>query len=188
LQHREYNAGMAEVIKHGIIRDVNLFEYLESGVGFGSPSQIAQALQVKIDVVQRDPFERGERAILNVGHTIGHGVEAASHFELRHGEAIAIGLIAEARLAERIGIAESGLADRIEKVIQKSQLPTRFDGDPEEVRTLMQNDKKKSRGKLKFALPKKIGEAAWGIEVNEDVLMEVLPTVVGARQASPLRE
>jgi 3-dehydroquinate synthase len=188
LPHREYNAGMAEVIKHGIIRDVNLFEYLESGVGFGSPSQIAQALQVKIDVVQRDPFERGERAILNVGHTIGHGVEAASHFELRHGEAIAIGLIAEARLAERIGIAESGLADRIEKVIQKSQLPTRFDGDPEEVRTLMQNDKKKSRGKLKFALPKKIGEAVWGIEVNEDVLMEVLPTVVGARQASPLRE
>lgn len=174
LPRREYNAGMAEVIKHGIICDVSLFESLETGTGFGSPAQIAQALQVKIEVVQRDPFEKGERAILNVGHTIGHGVEAASHFELRHGEAIAIGLIAEIRLAERIGIAESGLADRIEKVIQKWQLPTRFDGDPEAVRALMQSDKKKSRGKLKFALPKKIGEAVWGVEVEETVLMEVL--------------
>ncbi|MBI5715541.1 MAG: 3-dehydroquinate synthase, partial [Chloroflexi bacterium] len=174
LPRREYNAGMAEVIKHGIICDVALFESLESGIGFGSPSQIAQALQVKIEVVQRDPFEKGERAILNVGHTIGHGVEAASHFELRHGEAIDIGLIAEAQLAERIGIAEAGLADRIEKVIQKWQLPTRFNGDPEDVRALMQSDKKKSRGKLKFALPKKIGEAVWGVEVDEDVLMEVL--------------
>lgn len=179
LPRREYNSGMAEVIKHGIICDVSLFEALESGIGFGSPAQIAQALQVKIEVVQRDPFERGERAILNVGHTIGHGVEAASRFELRHGEAIAIGLIAEARLAERIGIAESGLADRIEKVIQKWQLPTRFDGDPEAVRALMQSDKKKSRGKLKFALPKKIGEAVWGAEVDEEVLMRVVRTVCG---------
>jgi len=174
LPRREYNAGMAEVIKHGIICDVSLFEALETGTGFGSPAQIAQALQVKIEVVQRDPFEKGERAILNVGHTIGHGVELASRFELRHGEAIAIGLIAEARLAEQIGIAESGLADRIEKVIQKWQLPTRFDGDPEDVRALMQSDKKKSRGKLKFALPKKIGEAVWGVEVEEAVLREVL--------------
>jgi 3-dehydroquinate synthetase len=181
LPRREYNAGMAEVIKHGIIRDVSLFESLEAGTGFGSPLQIAQALQVKIDVVQRDPFERGERAILNVGHTIGHGVEAASRFELQHGEAIAIGLIAETRLAERIGIAESGLADRIEKVIRKWQLPTRFDGDPDAalrqpdaVRALMQSDKKKSRGKLKFALPKKIGEAVWGIEADENVLMSVV--------------
>ncbi|MEK7442213.1 MAG: 3-dehydroquinate synthase [Chloroflexota bacterium] len=179
LPRREYNAGMAEVIKHGIIRDVNLFESLEAGTGFGSPAQIAQALQVKIEVVQRDPFEKGERAILNVGHTMGHGVEAASHFELRHGEAIAIGLIAEARLAERIGIAESGLADRIEKVIERFELPTRFDGDPEAVRALMQSDKKKSRGKLKFALPKKIGEAVWGIEVEEEVLMSVVRGVCG---------
>ncbi|MBI5712546.1 MAG: 3-dehydroquinate synthase [Chloroflexi bacterium] len=179
LPRREYNAGMAEVIKHGIIRDVSLFESLESGIGFGSPSQIAQALQVKIEVVQRDPFEKGERAILNVGHTIGHGVEAASHFELRHGEAIAIGLIAEAQLAERIGIAEAGLADRIEKVIQRWRLPTRFDGDPEDVRALMQSDKKKSRGKLKFALPKKIGEAVWGVEVDEDVLMGVVRGICG---------
>jgi len=178
LPRREYNAGMAEVIKHGIICDVNLFELLESGAGFGSPSQIAQALQVKIEVVQRDPFEKGERAILNVGHTIGHGVEAASHFELRHGEAIAIGLVAEARLAERIGIAESGLADRIEKVIRRFDLLTRFDGDLESVRELMQSDKKKWRGKLKFALPKKIGEAVWGVEVDEDVLMSVLQSNV----------
>jgi 3-dehydroquinate synthase len=179
LPRREYNAGMAEVIKHGIICDVSLFESLESGAGFGSPSQIAQALQVKIEVVQRDPFEKGERAILNVGHTIGHGVEAASHFELRHGEAIAIGLIAEARLAERIGIAESGLADRIEKVIQKWRLPTRFDGDPDAVRALMQSDKKKSRGKLKFALPKKIGEAVWGVETDEGMLMSVVRSMCG---------
>ena len=179
LPRREYNAGMAEVIKHGIICDVSLFESLETGTGFGSPAQIAQALQVKIEVVQRDPFERGERAILNVGHTIGHGVEAASRFELRHGEAIAIGLIAEARLAERIGIAESGLADRIEKMIERFELPTRFDGDIEAARELMQSDKKKSRGKLKFALPKKIGEALWGVEVEEEVLMNVVREMCG---------
>jgi 3-dehydroquinate synthetase len=78
---------------------------------------------VKVHVIQVDPYERGLRMALNLGHTIGHGVELASDFRLRHGEAIAIGTVAEARLAENLGLAEAGLADRIAAVLQNLGLP-----------------------------------------------------------------
>src|SRR6202008_3207377 len=78
---RERIGGMAEVIKHGLIDDVNLFESIESGQAFGHVDQIRQAISVKVRVVKEDPFERGRRATLNVGHTIGHAVEAASGFK-----------------------------------------------------------------------------------------------------------
>jgi len=176
-------SGLAEVIKHGVIGDAALFEALEAGVAFGSLEQLQRAIEVKIRVVEADPFEQGQRATLNLGHTIGHGVEAASGYQLRHGEAIAIGLVAEARIAEQMGLAERGLAERIARVAQNVGLPVRCPlersrrADPTAIRTAMSSDKKKAGGQLKFALPKRVGEVGWGIEVDENLLAGVLQSV-----------
>jgi shikimate kinase / 3-dehydroquinate synthase len=179
LPQAERIAGMAEVIKHGVIGEPDLFTELERSPIFGSVEQLRRAIDVKVQVVNEDPFERGRRATLNLGHTIGHGVESASDFRLRHGEAVAIGLAAEAHIAERLGLAENGLTDRITHTLKLSGLPTTAPGlDPARIRTLMSSDKKKSGGKLKFALPKQIGEVAWGLEVDEALLTEVLAEVI----------
>jgi 3-dehydroquinate synthase len=170
----EARCGLAEIIKSGLIGDAVLFEGMRRG-DMGLEEGIRRAAAVKAGIVNADPFERGERATLNLGHTIGHGVEAASGFQLRHGEAVAIGLAAEARLAERMGLAEAGLADEIGACLRGAGLPVRAPGlDGEAVRTLMNSDKKKAGGKLKFALPRRVGEVVWGIEVNERDLAGVL--------------
>jgi 3-dehydroquinate synthase len=178
LPQAEGISGLAEVVKHGLIGDVALFESLERGAAFGSLHQMEQAIRVKIAVVEADPFEKGERAKLNLGHTIGHGVEAASGYRLRHGEAVAIGLWAEAHIAEVMRLAESGLADRIASLLRRLGLPTRCPGlDPAAIRSAMSSDKKKAGGKLKFALPKRVGEVVWGVEVDEGRLTKVLSVI-----------
>jgi 3-dehydroquinate synthetase len=161
-------SGLAEVVKNGVIDDPGLFEELERGSAFGSVEQVERAIRVKVRVVEADPFEADRRAALNLGHTIGHGVEAASGFALRHGEAVAIGLTAEARLAERLGLAEAGLAERIWRLLERLGLPTRCPGlDPAGIRAAMNSDKKMAGGRLKFALPRRLGEVVWGVEVDE---------------------
>jgi 3-dehydroquinate synthetase len=80
---------------------------------------VLRAMRVKVDIVRADPFEAGRRAALNLGHTIGHAIEAASHYALRHGEAVAIWLIAEPKIAERIGLAAPGLNEQIESVVRR---------------------------------------------------------------------
>ncbi len=162
------------MIKAGVIADAELFAMFESGET-DLPEMMRRSIQVKVDVVREDPFEKGRRAALNLGHTIGHGIESASKFELLHGEAIAIGTVAEARVAERIGLARSGVADRIERVTERVDLPTRFANlDIEEIITLMRSDKKKQGGRLKYALPRDIGDVVIGVDVKDDVVREVL--------------
>jgi shikimate kinase/3-dehydroquinate synthase len=175
LPAREWTAGMAEVIKHAIVGDPALFASLERGRPFGALADFRAAIEVKRAVVARDPFERGEREVLNLGHTIGHGVEAASGYELRHGEAVAIGLAGEARLAERLGLAPDSLAGRIESVLAAAGLPTRYSGPAAtEVRAAMSADKKTALGRLRFALPADVGHVERGVEVPEDILLDVL--------------
>ncbi len=175
LPEAERISGMAEVIKHGIIGGPALFESLETSTAFGSLDQLQQAIEVKIRVVEADPFEKSVRATLNLGHTVGHGVEAASGYRLRHGEAVAIGLAAETWIAERMGLAEHGLTDRLSALLKHTGLPSRAPGlDPAAVRAAMSSDKKKAGGVLKFALPKRLGEVAFGVEVDEALLLEAL--------------
>jgi 3-dehydroquinate synthetase len=119
--------------------------------------------------------------MLNFGHTIGHGVEAASNYTLLHGEAIAIGMVAEARLAEQLKIADAGTAAAIERVVNALGLPSRIpDGmSPERVLELMQSDKKRRRGTLEYALPVRVGAMAgelssWGIPVEDSATLDVL--------------
>jgi 3-dehydroquinate synthase len=181
LPRAERVAGMAEVIKHALIGDPALFEALERGMAFGSLEQLERAIRVKVEVVEADPFETGRRATLNLGHTIGHGVEAASGFALRHGEAVAVGLWAETWLAEAIGLAERGLAERVERVLRRHGLPTRAPGlDPQTIRALMGADKKKAGGQLKFALPRAVGEVVWGVAVDETLITRALQFVARA--------
>lgn len=183
LPPRELRAGLAEMIKHGVIADREELERLRSaGTAFEAAravlvpkhvdSLIERSVRIKAAIVAADEREQGLRKVLNFGHTIGHGVEAASEYTLLHGEAVAIGMVAEARLAEGAGVADAGTAAAIEDVIRDAGLPSTLPRgiDPTRVLELMQSDKKRRRDLLEFALPQRIGEMAgestgWGIPI-----------------------
>ncbi len=167
--------GLAEVVKHGIIGDAGLFERCAAGWEASCvdwDSLVRQALAVKIQVIQADPYEKGPRQALNLGHTFGHALEKASGYRLRHGEAVAIGLVSEARLAERLGLAERGLADRIASVVAGLGLPVHIPPEIDQARLLeaMQYDKKRAGGSLRFSLPQRIGKVKTGIAVSREEL------------------
>jgi 3-dehydroquinate synthase len=171
LPDRELRCGMAEVVKHGIVSDPELFELCSRGMDWvkGNLEEIVKrAMAVKIRIIEEDPYEKGFRAALNLGHTVGHAIELASGFKLRHGEAIAIGMAAEAKYAERIGIARKGISDAIRKVLSELGLPIEIPNDisREEIIRLMRVDKKKGAGSIRFALPVEIGRVELA-EVSE---------------------
>ena len=125
-------------------------------------------MSVKIRIIEADPFEKGIRAALNFGHTIGHGIESLTNYGIRHGEAVGIGMVVEARLAEQMGIAEAGLAGEIAETLLALGLPIDI---PKGISApalvaAMQTDKKKSKGVVKFALPVKIGEMRVGVVIE----------------------
>ncbi len=149
LPERELVSGMAEVVKHGIISDPELFDLCKQGMGWVKQNLeeiVKRAMTVKIKVIEEDPYEKGIRAALNLGHTVGHAVELVSKFELRHGEAVAIGMMAEAKYSARIGLAGNGLVEAIEETLSVLGLPIHIpDGMPrEEIIPAMRRDKKKN--------------------------------------------
>jgi shikimate kinase/3-dehydroquinate synthase len=189
----EIRSGMAEVIKHGVISAPALFAELESRPpqspisNLQSPisvlhspfsistSQIAHSLHVKIDVVEEDPFEGGRRAVLNLGHTVGHALERLSGFTLRHGEAVGIGMVAAARIAAELRRADPALAGRIEEVLSAWGLPVRcpsFEADA--IWDAMAHDKKRRGRSLRWVLPRAIGQ----VEITEDVPRDVVLAVL----------
>ena len=163
LTERELRSGMAEVVKHGIISDPELFTLCSRGLDWVKDNLeaiVKRAMAVKIKVIEEDPYEKGIRAALNLGHTVGHAVELVSKFNLRHGEAIAIGTVVEAKYAERKGIASNGLADKIAETMSALGLPIHIPEEMprEEVIRAMRVDKKKSAKAIRFALPVEIGK------------------------------
>jgi 3-dehydroquinate synthase len=180
LPEAELSNGMAEVIKHGIIEDTVLLELAGHKIAAASEMGeiVRRSMAVKIKVIQEDPYEKGRRQALNLGHTIGHAVELVSGFRLKHGEAVAIGMVAEARLAEKLGLASAqhNLATRIIEICQSAGLPTEIPVglDREAIHKTLHLDKKKAGGKVKFALPVKIGEVITGVEVNDPLIQDVL--------------
>lgn len=182
LEEAEFRSGMAEVIKHGVIDAPDLFSELEAVDGGThealSEAQIARALQVKIDVVEDDPFERGRRATLNLGHTVGHALEKLSDFELRHGEAVSIGMVAAARIAVELDWAAPAVAERIEATLAAWELPVRcppFAVDA--IWRAMAHDKKRRGDTLRWILPCGIGEVTISDEVPPSVVKAVLETL-----------
>ncbi len=168
--------GMAEVVKHGVIADPSLFEACQSFRGSknlaGLEEIVRRGMAVKVGIIEEDPYEKGIRAALNYGHTVGHGVELVSGFRVRHGEAVSIGMVAEARMAESIGLAQAGLAGGIAALLSSLGLPTEIPPglDRDAIVAAMQRDKKKAAGIVRFALPAAIGDVRVGVEVGGWIL------------------
>jgi 3-dehydroquinate synthase len=155
----EFRSGAAEVLKSALIGDAALFEQL-AGSGPGSlVSMIADAVRVKVCIVERDPFETGERALLNLGHTFGHALELISGYTLRHGEAVALGLSAAVELSAALGHCDRTLPVRVRQVVGRLGLPTRYSFDPAAALAAMATDKKRRGRALRFVLLKGVGKA-----------------------------
>lgn len=167
LPEREVRAGMAEVIKYGVIWDAELFEFLEANrdkvLRLDTEALkfiIKRSCEIKAEVVSKDERETGLRAILNYGHTIGHAIETATGYtEYLHGEALAIGMVLEARLAVLLSLLDAAAAERITALIALYGLPVEMPSglDYNKILSSMQLDKKAVEGRLKFILPEKIG-------------------------------
>jgi len=176
LPEREYRAGLAEVIKYGIIADATLFRRLEMRFDRllrREPSELAWVIRrcctIKARVVSQDERETtGLRAILNFGHTIGHGIEAAARYRLLHGEAIALGMLAAVGLSQRVLRLPDSEAERISSLIRRAGLPARLEGgiSDEKILAAIRLDKKRAAGQVRFVLARRIGRVRTGIVVS----------------------
>jgi len=185
LPKREYISGLSEVIKYGIIYDAVLFAQLERNLpkllqrdAATLRNVIARCCEIKAEVVGQDETESGLRAILNFGHTIGHAIENSSGYgKFLHGEAIAIGQVAAAKLSQKMLGLPSGDAARIEKLLVQAGLPVRIKVNPARRKKLfaaMLLDKKVSGGEIKFVLAEKIGRVKFGCRVAPELLAGVV--------------
>jgi 3-dehydroquinate synthase len=175
--------GLAEVIKYGVIRDRGLLAYLEANLArikaFDEPvleKIVSRSVEIKAEIVSRDEYDlRGLRAILNYGHTIGHAIESVSGFQVGHGEAVAIGMLAAARISRQMGILGRRELGRLESLLEKVGLPTRIpDLEVESLVSAMQHDKKVSGGKVRFVLPRELGRVFITDDVDLSLVRQVL--------------
>jgi 3-dehydroquinate synthase len=181
-------AGMAEAVKHGVIADRQYFETLEREHGAVTARDagalervVRRSVEIKAEVVAADEREGGRRAILNFGHTVGHAIEATAKFATLHGEAVAIGMAYEARLAEALGIAEPGTAGRVRRLLERYRLPLDLpqSATVDALVAAMQLDKKAREGTVRFALPRAIGHMhrdgkSWTVAAPEGAVRQVL--------------
>jgi len=182
LPRRQFSDGLAEVIKHAAIRDEGFFGYLESKLEqvFAHDDDVleevvAHSAAIKAEVVEKDERDLGLRNILNFGHTIGHAIESVSGFRLDHGQAVAIGMLAAARISSRMGFLDAAAISRLARLMERAGLQTRMPGlDTEEIMTVMQHDKKNIGGRIRFVLLRTIGQAFVTDEVNPALVEEVL--------------
>ncbi|MFZ5988832.1 MAG: 3-dehydroquinate synthase [Bacillota bacterium] len=167
LPKRELQSGLAEVVKHGIIRDEEFYEYIDYNVNkiFNFDEPVLQYItkvncSIKGGVVEKDEKESDLRAILNFGHTIGHAIETVMDFNLLHGECVSLGMVGEFKMAQYLEMVDEESVERVRNTLQKIGLPTRLEGiDVESVYKQMFYDKKLVGNKLTFILPRKrIGE------------------------------
>jgi 3-dehydroquinate synthase len=183
LPERAYRAGLAEAVKHGLIADVAYFEWMEAHVAALTLRDlevltrlVRRSVEIKAEVVSADERETGRRAILNAGHTVAHALEQASNFELPHGEAVALGLIAECALAEQLGIAPVGLRERVAGLLIGLGLPERLPRPLDRAGLLrsMAIDKKNRGERIHFALPARLGgmhrDNSWTTPVPADAI------------------
>lgn len=191
LEERELRAGLAEVIKHGVVADARYFGDVEVFVDRLDQRDrkwpeltaiIRRSVEIKAGIVARDEREAGLRKVLNFGHTIGHALEALDDYANPHGHAVAMGLVLEALIAERMGIADHGTASAIRRVVKRANLPVmtaRTKSVADSIIAGTYADKKSRGGRVEYALPARIGEMAgaergYGIPVDDAVVREVL--------------
>jgi 3-dehydroquinate synthase len=198
LSPRQFRAGYAEVAKYGLLGDAGFFEWLETnhtGIMSGGSARehaIATSCRAKAAIVARDERETGDRALLNLGHTFGHALEAATGFSDRlfHGEGVAVGMVLAAQLSAQLGMLPQADVDRIERHLAVVGLPTHLQdiagftqeglADADALMALMGQDKKVKRGRLTFILMRAIGEAVIRSDVELSIVRDFL-----ARQLDP---
>jgi 3-dehydroquinate synthase len=156
-----FRDGCAEVIKYGVLYDPTLFAHLKAnGLDFHRENVIARCVELKRDVVAEDEFDHGSRQKLNLGHTIGHGVEAQSHFSISHGKAVAIGMAIVSRAAAANGFCTNETKDEILSVLERFELPITTAYSAGQLYTSALSDKKRSGGTVNLIVPEAIGSCA----------------------------
>ena len=189
LDRRQFNAGLAESVKHALIADSEYFEYLENNIDsiLNKETSALEKLaiyncKIKASIVSIDPTEKNQRRILNYGHTIGHAVESASNFDLLHGEGVAIGIIAASLIEIKIGIGNTQRLGRIEALLKKLGVPLAIPANitKAQICKLLKRDKKSISGWPRFALIEEIGKPyidannQWAHQVDEKIAVAVL--------------
>ncbi|MCL4534008.1 MAG: 3-dehydroquinate synthase [Bacteroidetes bacterium] len=169
--------GLAEIVKHGVLGSPALFEHLERHGAEPMDRVVREALAVKIRVVQQDPEERGVRAILNLGHTTGHAVEAVTSYRVPHGDGVAIGMVAATHMALALGLCAPDVLPRLLALLGRFGLPTSVEADPNAIYEAMFADKKKKEGRLRFILPQAIGSVIISDQVPEEVVRLALARI-----------
>jgi 3-dehydroquinate synthase len=177
-------AGLAEAVKHGAIADAAYYNQIDGALpsllsassGDAILSLIVRSIEIKAGIVLEDEREGGVRRNLNFGHTLGHAIEAVSGYSMLHGEAIAIGMVLEAQLGERLGVTAPGTATRLRDTLTRAELPTAlprsFDGA--RVLSMTQGDKKARGGVTEYALVAEIGRAISGVRAPDATVLELL--------------
>ena len=186
LSDRQFASGFAEVMKHGLIKDQNFYTWLiENMYEISDKDQdvtlemIRRSCEIKKAVVEKDPTEKGDRALLNFGHTIGHAIEKAKNFELLHGECVALGCVAAAFMSWKKELISMEEYYEIRDMFVPFNLPISIeDIDPEEVIRLTKSDKKSDSNKIRFVLLKGIGKAFISTDVSDEEMKKALDEII----------
>jgi 3-dehydroquinate synthase len=191
LPEREFRGGLAEAVKHGVIADRSYFDWIEQSADalLGRDEAalerlVSRSVEIKAEVVGQDERESGRRAILNAGHTVAHALERALDFGIPHGEAVALGLVAESALAEDLGVAQAGLQHRVQRLLERLGLPSRLSQPVAltQVIAAMSGDKKNRENRIRFALPSGLGSMAsdggWTRNVDEPAIRSALARIL----------
>lgn len=185
VDNRQYFAGFAEVMKHGLIKDAkfytwlieNMYEICEKDLDV-LEEMVLQSCTIKKNVVEKDPLEQGDRALLNFGHTIGHAIEKAKNFELPHGECVALGAVAAAYISWKRDMISMDEYYEVRDMFVPFYLPITVDGiDPEEIVRLTKSDKKAEAGTVKFVLLKRIGKAVIDRTVTDEEILAAVKEI-----------
>lgn len=192
LEDRQFFSGFAEVMKHGLIRDHIFYEWLiehmyeicERDLDV-LEEMIMKSCQIKKLVVEKDPTEKGDRALLNFGHTIGHAIEKAKNFELMHGECVALGAVAAAYISWKHDLLSMEEYYEIRDMFVPFNLPISVEGIvPEEILKLTKSDKKMAEGKIKFVLLKKVGKAVIDTTVTDEEILNAIREIYFSDEAA----
>lgn len=185
LDDRQFFAGFAEVMKHGLIKDASFYEWLISNMYEicerdmdTLEEMVMRSCTIKKLVVEKDPTEQGDRALLNFGHTIGHAIEKAKNFELYHGECVALGVVAAAYISWKKELLSMEEYYEIRDMFVPFYLPITVENiEPDQIVELTKSDKKMEDGKLKFVLLKKIGKAVIDRSVTEEEILAAVKEI-----------
>ena len=185
LSDEQFACGMGEVLKHGLIRDAAYYEWCIEHMFEIQEKEpelmmklVERSCEIKRSIVEKDPTEQGERALLNFGHTIGHAIEKLSNFSLLHGQCVALGFVAAAFISWKRGLISSDDFYEIRDMNVGFDLPISFDSlDPEEIVKATHKDKKMASGQIRFILLSKIGRAVIDETVTDEEMLEAVRSI-----------